>query len=154
MKFWSSQWNTENTIPGLNFDEESNHSVENTSDNEELRSAFFNHFSFSLNKKTCFFSIRVFFTDTHDSRDSRGRAGTNFYSTLPHPPAHEHWDIYLQLCIWDDYHVFLIATLVFTRLLLDEIYHVIEWPFEWLIDNGMFVYLMTWYLVFVTAIWG
>ena len=88
------------------------------------------------------FSIRVFFTDTHDSRDSRGRAGTNFYSTLPHPPAHEHWDIYLQLCIWDDYHVFLIVTLVFTRLLLDEIYHVIEWPFEWLIDNAMFACLL------------
>ena len=142
MKFWSSQWNTENTMPGLYFDEESNRSVENTSDNEELRSAFFNHFSLSLNKKTCFFSIRVFFTDTHDSRDSREREGTIFYSTLPHPPAHEHYDIYLQLCMWDVYDVFLIATLVFTRLLLDEIYHVIEWPFEWLIDNGMFVCLL------------
>ena len=60
--------------------------------------------------------IRVFFTDTDDSQDSRGRVGTIFYSTLPFPPTHEHWDIYLQLCIWDDYHVFLIATLVFTRL--------------------------------------
>ena len=43
-------------------------------------------------------------------------------------------DIYLQLCMWDDYNVFLIATLVFTRLLLDEIYHLIELPFDWLID--------------------
>ena len=65
-------------------------------------------------------------TDTDDSQDSRGREGTIFYSTLPLPPAHEHWDIYLQLCMWDDYHVFLIATLVFTRLLLDEIYHLID----------------------------
>ena len=85
-------------------------------------------------KVTFYFSIRVFFTDTDDSQDSRGREGTIFYSTLPLPPAHEHSDIYLQLCMWDDYHVFLIATLVFTRLLLDEIYHLIELPFEWLIE--------------------
>ena len=87
-----------------------------------------------------FFSIRVFFTDTDDSQDSRGREGTIFYSTLPLPPAH--WDIYLQLCMWDDYHVFLIATLVFTRLLLDEIYHLIELTFEWLIDDAIFVCLL------------
>ena len=36
-----------------------------------------------------FFSIRVFFTDTDDSQDSREREGT-IYSTLPLPPAHEH----------------------------------------------------------------
>ena len=64
------------------------------------------------------------------------------YSTLQLPPAHEHSDIYLQLCTWDDYHIFLIATLVFTRLLLDEIYHLIELPFEWLIDDAMFVCLL------------
>ena len=28
------------------------------------------------------------------------------YSTLPLPPAHEQSDIYLQLCTWDDYHIF------------------------------------------------
>ena len=66
------------------------------------------------------FSIRVFFTDTDDSQDSRGREETIFYSTLPLPPAHEHWDIYLQLCMWDDYPEFLIATLVFTRCLLQR----------------------------------
>ena len=92
--------------------------------------------------KVVFFSIRVFFTDTDDSQDSREREGTIFYSTLSLPPAHEHWDIYLQLCMWDDYHVFLIATLVFTRLLLDEIYHLIELPFEWLIDDAIFVCLL------------
>ena len=54
------------------------------------------------------------FTDTDDSQDSRGRERTFFYSTLPFPPAHEHSDIYLQLCMWDDYHIFLIAPLVFT----------------------------------------
>ena len=77
-----------------------------------------------------FFSIRVSFTDTDDSQDSRGREGAIFYSTLPLPPALAHSDIYLQLCMWDDYHIFLIAPLVFTRLLLDEIYHLIELPFD------------------------
>ena len=67
-------------------------------------------------QKPFFFSI----TDTDDSRDRIGRERTIFYSTLPLPPAHKHSDIYFQLCLWDDYHIFLIATLVFTRLLLDE----------------------------------
>ena len=89
-----------------------------------------------------FFSIRVFFTDTGDSQGSTGREETIFYSFLPLPPAYEHWDIYLQLCMWDDYHVFLIAALVFTRMLEDEIYHLIEIPFEWLIDDSMFVCLL------------
>ena len=39
-------------------------------------------------------------------------------------------------------HVFLIATLVFTRLLLDEIYHLIKLPFEWLIDDAVFACLL------------
>ena len=65
-----------------------------------------------------FFLSGFSFTDTDDSQDSRGREGTIFYSTLPLPPAHEDWDIYLQLCVWDDYHIFSIATLVFTIMLL------------------------------------
>ena len=89
-----------------------------------------------------FFLSGFSFTDTDDSQDSRGREGTIFYSTLPLPPAHEHSDIYLQLCMWDDYHVFLIAALVFTRLLLDEIYHLIELPFDWLTDDAVFVCLL------------
>ena len=59
-----------------------------------------------------------------------GREGTIFNSTLPLPPARKHSDIYLQLCMWDDYHIFLIALLVFTRLLLDEIYHLIVFYME------------------------
>ena len=31
---------------------------------------------------------------------------------------------------------------MFTRLLLGEIYHLIELTFEWLIDDAMFVYLL------------
>ena len=95
-----------------------------------------------LSKEIFFFLSGFSFTDTDNSQDSRGREGTIFYSTLPLPPAHEHSDIYLQLCMWDDYHIFLITTLVFTRLLLDEIYHLIELPFEWLIDDTMFVFLL------------
>ena len=79
-----------------------------------------------------FFLSGFSFTGTDDSQDSRGREGTIFYSTLPLPPAHKHSDIYLQLCMWDDYHMFLIALLVFTRLLLNEIYRLIKLPFDWL----------------------
>ena len=61
----------------------------------------------------------------------------------------------LQLCTWDDYHIFLIPPLVFTRPLLDEIYHLIELLFDWLMMWCwfLFVYLLIWFTVFVTAIW-
>ena len=49
-----------------------------------------------------FFLSGFSFTDTDDSQDSREREETIFYSTLPLPLAHKHWDIYLQLCMWDD----------------------------------------------------
>ena len=39
------------------------------------------------------------FKDPDDSQDSRGKEGTILYSSLPLPPAQEHSDIYLQLCI-------------------------------------------------------
>ena len=71
-----------------------------------------------------FFLSGFSFTDTDNSQDSRGREGTIFYYTLPLRPAHQHSDIDLQLCMQDDYHIFLIAPLDFTRLLLDEIYHL------------------------------
>ena len=51
------------------------------------------------------------FTDTDDSQDSRGSEGTIFYSTAP---LREYSEICLQLCMWDDDHIFLIAPLVFT----------------------------------------
>ena len=68
--------------------------------------------------------------DTDDSQDGRGRKETIFYSTLPLPPAHKHLGTYLQLYMGDGYHVFLIALLVFTKLLLNERYHLIELPFH------------------------
>ena len=73
------------------------------------------------------------FTDTDNLQDTRGREGTISYSTLPLPSAHKHPDIYLQLCMWVDFYMFLIVVLVFTRLLLDEIYNFIELPIDWLL---------------------
>ena len=112
-----------------------------------LNNSFSDLFFFWIVISIVVFSIRVFLTDTDDSQDNRETEG-NIYSTPPLRPAHEHWNIYLQLCMWDDYHIILIATLVFTRLLRVETYHLIELPFEWLIDDAMFclfVYLMNWY---------
>ena len=93
---------------------------------------------------TSFFLSGFSFTDTDDSQDSRGREGTIFYSALPLPLAHKHSGTYLQLCMWDDYHIFLIATRVFTRLLFDEIYHLIELPLNWLMSEVCFS-LFTWW---------
>ena len=58
-------------------------------------------------KKSVFFLSGFSFTDTNDSRESKRREETIFYFTIPLPPAHEFSAIYLQLCMWDDYHVFL-----------------------------------------------
>ena len=103
--------------------------------------------------KFFFFLSSFFFTNIDYSNDSSGKEGTIFYSTLPLPPVHEHSDIYLQLCMWDNYHVFLIATLLpdwysmrFTTL---SNYHLIDW----LMMQCLFVYLMIWFEVFVTAFW-
>ena len=94
-----------------------------------------------------FFSIRAFFWRHCQLTGSREMEGTFFYSTLPLPPTHEHSDIYVQLCTWDDYHIFLFATFVFTRLLLDEIYHYLELLFHWLIMWYWFnfVCLLIWF---------
>ena len=86
----------------------------------------------SKSSERLFFLSKFSFTDTDNSQDSRGREGTIFFSTEPLPPAHKHSDIYLQLYTWDDYRIFLIAPLVFARLLLNEIYYLIELLFEWL----------------------
>ena len=65
----------------------------------ELESKYVNNKT-NENLKSFFFFLSGFsFTDTDDSQDNRGREGTIFYSTLPLPAAHEHSDIYLQLCM-------------------------------------------------------
>ena len=67
-----------------------------------------------------FFSIRFLFHGHWQFTERQGKGVPHLYSSLP--PAVEHSDICLQLCICDDYHAFLIAPLVTTRLLLGEIY--------------------------------
>ena len=82
------------------------------------------------------------------------------YSFLLLPPAYEHSDIYLQLCMWDDYHLFLIASFVTIRLLLDEFYHLIELLF-WLTDDAMLVsvclldsrFLLQYFVIWSKWIW-
>ena len=85
--------------------------------------------------------IRVFFRDTGNSQNSREREGTIFYSTVPLPPAHEHWDIYLQLCMWDDYNacVYQTATLRYLQPYWITICVIYWWCnvclFNWWIDT-------------------
>ena len=85
----------------------------------------------------------------HISLPWTGRERTIFYSTRSLPPAHKHSDIYLQLCMWEDYHWLLIRALVFTRLLFDEIlppYQITIWLIDWwcmficLLDNLILVF--------------
>ena len=96
-----------------------------------------------------FFSIKIFFHGHWQLTGQQGKGGPIFYSTLPLPPAHEHSDIYLQLCTWGGYHIFFIAMLVLTRLLLDEIYHLIELLFDWLNMWYWFLFtcLLNWFFV-------
>ena len=60
--------------------------------------------------------------------EQQAKGGNHLYSSLPLVPTQEHWDIYLQLCMWDDYHKILFLSFITTRLLLNEIYHLIELP--------------------------
>ena len=59
-----------------------------------------------------------------------GGEGAIFYSSQLLAPAQQHSEICLQLCMSDAYHIFLIASPGFNKLLLDEIFHLIQLPFE------------------------
>ena len=107
-----------------------------------------------INFKRFFFLSGFSFTDTDNSQDSRGREGPS-YSTLPLPPAHEHSDIYLQLCTWDDYHILFHCTACIYQT-------TTRWdlpPYRttiWLVDDAMLIFvclLVDFILRFVTAIW-
>ena len=84
----------------------------------------------------CFFLSGSSFTDmkTHGTA-GEGKGRDHLYSSQPVLPVHWHLDIYLQLCMWGGSPVFLIASLVTTRLLLDDIYHFLELPIDWLIED-------------------
>ena len=103
----------------------------------------------------CFFFYQGFLSWTLTTHRMAGEGRGPSYSTLPIPPAHKHSDIYLQLFMWDDYHIFLIATLVFTRLPLDGILPPSRITI-WLIDDVILIFVclhVELILGFVTAIW-
>ena len=86
------------------------------------------------------FFYQGFLSQTLTNHRTAGkRRGPSF---IPLNHFHPLTNIETIICNFDDYHVFLIATLVFTRLLLNEIYYLIELPFDWLIDDAMFVCLL------------
>ena len=101
--------------------------------------------TFLFNKRVFFF-YQGFLSRTLTTHRTAGKGRGPSYSTLQLPPAHEHSDIYLQLCTWDGYHIFLIVTLAFTKLLLDEIYHMLKLLFDSFMDVILvFVYLLKWF---------
>ena len=78
-----------------------------------------------------FFLSRYFFFHMHwRFTAQQGKGADHLYSSPPLPPAHEHSDIYLQLLMWDGYHLFSITSLATARLLRDTSllnYHLINW---------------------------
>ena len=102
-----------------------------------------------------FFFLSGFpFTDTDSSQSSRGREGTFVYSTLLLLPAHDYSDLYLQLCLWDGNHVFLITTLVYQTATQWDLppYWITIWLIDWWCD----VCLFNWWFdcrFFVMAVW-
>ena len=95
-----------------------------------------------------FFSVSVFFHRYWRLSGQQGKGGDHF---LLHSTTSTHsWTLrHLQLRMWDDYHIFLIAPLVFTRLLLDGIYHFIKLPFHWLMMWGFYISFLlqqSWYV--------
>ena len=77
------------------------------------------------------FSLFLFFFHRHSQLlRQHGKRGDHLYSSLLISLARKHSDIFLKLCIWDDYHIFSITSHLITRLLLDEICHQRELPFD------------------------
>ena len=106
--------------------------------------------------KYIYFLYQDFLPRTRTTNRTAGEGrGPSFIPLYQFHPLTNIQTFTLQLCTWDSYHIFLIAPLVFTRLLLDEVYHLIESLFDWLMIWCWFlcVYLLTWFKVFVTAIW-
>ena len=106
----------------------------------------------------CFwvFSYQSFISQTLTTQKTAGERREPYFISLYrfHLLTNIHTYI-LQLSKWDDYHRFLIAPLVFTRLLLDVIYHLIRLLFNWFMMWFwlLFVYLLIWFQYFLTAIW-
>ena len=81
------------------------------------------------------FTIKVTFHGHWWLTGQQGKEGTIFYSTLPLSTAHEHSDIYFELCMWHNYHIFSIALLTATR------WDLPPYPITiWLINDVMLIF--------------
>ena len=89
-----------------------------------------------------FFLSGFSFTDTDDSQDSRGREGQSFIPLYHFHPLTNIDTFILQLCIWDDHHIFLIACVYQTATRSDLPPYGIT---IWLIDRWCNVCLFTWW---------
>ena len=81
---------------------------------------------FTKNNIGVLFLYQAFLSETLKIHRTAGEVRHYLYSSLPRTLA-----IYLQLYLWDDYHMFLVTLLVTNRLLLNEIYHSVNLPFDW-----------------------
>ena len=83
-----------------------------------------------LSLRICFFVSG--FSQTLTIHGQHGKRGDHLYSSLSPPPALEDSDVFLRHYTWDDYKVFLIASLAITRLVPFRFtilvnYHLIDW---------------------------
>ena len=85
-----------------------------------------------------FFSIRVFFHRHWRFTEQQGKEADDLlHSFPPFPPAQEYLDIYVQLCIWNDNHLFLrhwpyvIDVVLVFLLLTSDIFHTFFYYFFW-----------------------
>ena len=106
---------------------------------------------YPLSQDIFFFLSGFSFTDNGDSQDSMG---PSFFTSTTSVYL-QTFRYFLELWMWDDYHIFLIASLANIKLLLNEIYCLGELPFDWLIMACwfMFDYLMMLFFDIFTAIW-
>ena len=74
-----------------------------------------------------FILSRLSSTDTDDLQDSRGKEGISYCSTPLLPTAYEHSDMYLQICMWDGYHIFIYQTATSMGFTTLSNYHMIDW---------------------------
>ena len=98
-----------------------------------------------------FFSIRVFFHIHWQLTGQQGKGGDHLIQLYN---FHPFTNIQTFICNFarEMTIIFLIATLVFTRLPLDEICHLIELLFDWLTVS--FVCLLLWFWVLLQYLTG
>ena len=91
------------------------------------------HFSVSFMVIINSFLYLVFFHKL-TIHESVGEGRGHLYSFLPSPLAQRHVDNYLQLYIREDYHIFLIAAHLITRLLFYKYCPPLESAFDWMLS--------------------